>query len=93
MTILIGSATVPSSTTVAVFRLPPGYANFTLFQPSGKAAVYIGTTPNVSAVNGMYAPNTPLNQETFTGSAGTGLYATTGGTAASSFSYIISTTS
>lgn len=92
MTVIIGSATVPSSSTVAAFNLPPGYSNFTIYQPSGRPAVYAGTSTSVSSANGMPVPNTPLNQETYTGSAGAMIYATTGSTVASSFSYIISTT-
>ena len=89
--IIVGQATVPSSTTVAVFHLPPGYSNMTLYQAATQP-VYVGTSNTVSATNGMPVPNTPLNQETYTGSAGATIYATTGNATASSFSYIISTT-
>jgi hypothetical protein len=92
MTVSIGSVTVPSNATVTAFILPPGYSNMTLYQTSTLQPVYVGTSPRVSAVNGMYVPNTPLNQETYTGSAGAAMYATTGNATASSFSYILSTT-
>lgn len=92
MSVIVGSATVPSSTTIAAFTLPPGYSNFTMYQSSGRNQVYVGTSISTSTVNGMYVPITPLTQETYTGSAGATVYATTGGTAASSFNYIISTT-
>lgn len=90
--LILGSATVPSNSTVVVFRLPPGYSNMTLFQPTTPQAVYVGTSPNVSTANGMNVPVTPLNQETYTGSAGATMYATTGNATASSFCYLISTT-
>jgi hypothetical protein len=92
MSIILGNATVPSSSTVAAFRLPPGYSNMTLYQPATPQPVYIGTSNTVAATNGMPVPNTPLNQETYTGSAGATIWATTGNATASSFSYIISTT-
>jgi hypothetical protein len=91
VSVILGSATVPSSTTVAVFSLPPGYSNFTVYQPTQAQPVYIGPGSAVTAVNGMPVPNTPLNQETYTGSAGATIYATTGNATASSFSYIICT--
>jgi hypothetical protein len=92
MTVIVGSATVPSNSTVAVFSLPPGYSNSVIYQVNNPQAVYIGTSPRVSPVNGMPVPVTPLNQETYTGSANATIYATTGNATASSFSYIISTT-
>jgi hypothetical protein len=92
MSVIAGQATVPSSSTVTVFRLPPGYSNFTVFQPTQVQPVYIGTSNGVTATNGMPVPNTPLSQETYTGSAGAAIWATTGNATASSFNYIISTT-
>ena len=92
MPILLGAATVPSSSTVTVFRLPPGYCNFTVYQVTNPQAVYIGTSNTVAATNGLPVPNTPLNQETYTGSAGAAIWATTGNATASSFHYIISST-
>jgi hypothetical protein len=92
MAVSLGSVTVPSSSTVTAFILPPGYSNMTLFQTAASPLVFVGTSPHVSATNGMYVPNTPLNQETYTGSAGATMYATTGNATASSFSFILSTT-
>ena len=92
MAIVVGTATVPSNSTVAVFSFPPGYANHCIYQVSQPQSVYIGTSPRVSATNGMPVPVTPANLETLTGSAGATIYATTGNATASSFSYIFSTT-
>ncbi len=91
MSVILGAATVPSSSTVPVFTVPPGPANFTVFQPSGSAVVYVGTSPGVTATNGMPVPVTPLSQESYHGSRGATYYATTGSVTASSFSYLIST--
>lgn len=93
MSVITGLATVPSSNTVPAFTLPMGLANFTVYQPSGPQAVYIGTSPNVSATSGMLVPVTPLMQENYHGSRGATYYATTGNATASSFCYIISTAS
>lgn len=90
MPLILGMATVPSNSTVAVFALPPGYSNITVYQISGPQ-VYKGTSTRVSATNGLPVPNTPLSEESYVGSAGATMYATTGG-AAASFYYIISST-
>jgi len=92
MSVILGNATVPSSSTVALFHLPPGYSNMTVFQPSQAQAVYLGTSNALTAANGMLVPVTPANAETYVGSAGAAIYATTGNNTASSFSYILSTT-
>lgn len=90
MPVIVGNATVPSNSTVAAFILPPGYCNYTVYQPTTPQAVFIGTSSRVSASTGQPVPNTPYNAETFTGSAGATIYATTGNATASSFNYIIS---
>ncbi len=92
MSVILGAATVPSSSTVPVFTMPPGPANLTVFQPTpATATVYLGTSPGVTATNGMPVPVTPLSQESYHGSRGATYYATTGSATASSFSYLIST--
>ncbi len=90
--IILGQATVPSNSTVNVYTIPPGTVNTTVFQPSAgaPATVYIGTTANVSATNGMPVPVTPTNSESYVSTPGVKIYATTGSATASSFSYIIS---
>jgi len=91
MSIILGSATVPSSSTVVAFRLPSGLCNFMLYQPTQAQVVYVGTSANVSATNGMPVPVTPLGQEAYHFNNGVTYYATTGNATASSFQYIIST--
>lgn len=92
MPVIMGLATVPSSSTAAVFTLPAGLCNFTVFQPTpATAAVYLGTSPGVAATNGMPIPVTPLQEETFVAGRGVAYYATTGSATASSFCYLIST--
>jgi hypothetical protein len=92
MSVIMGTANVPGNATVAVYSLPPGYANVCTYQPSNPQAVYKGTSANVSVANGLMVPVTPMNTETYTGSRGATIYATTGNATASSFCYIISTT-
>lgn len=89
MPLVIGQATVPANTTVAVYTLPPGTMNTTLFQPTNPQAVYVGTSPHVSPTNGMKVPITPTNSESYVSAPGVTVYATTGNGTASSFSYII----
>lgn len=91
MTIIVGSATVPSSSTVAVFSMPAGLCNFTLYQPTNPQTVYVGTSTKVNSTNGLPVPTTPLFQESYNSTAGVTYYATTGNNTASSFQYIICT--
>jgi hypothetical protein len=89
MTIIVGSATVPSNSTVAAFTLPAGLCNFTLYQPTQPQVVYVGTSSRVSTTSGLPVPVTPLAQESYVSTAGATYYATTGNGTASSFQYII----
>jgi hypothetical protein len=92
MSVILGLATVPSSSTVTVFTLPAGLCNFFVFQPTpATATVYLGTSPGVAATNGMPVPVTPLQEETYVAGKGVTYYATTGNATASSFCYLIST--
>jgi hypothetical protein len=91
MSVITGLATVPSSSTVVTFTLPAGLSNFTVFQPTNAQTVFLGTSVNVSATNGMAVPTTPLTQEVYNTSRGVTYYATTGNGTASSFCYLIST--
>ena len=91
MSVILGSATVPASSTVKVFTLPSGLANFTVYQPSQPQAVYLGTSSGVAATTGMPVPNTPLNQELYVASTGITYWATTGNATASSFSFVVCT--
>jgi hypothetical protein len=91
MTIIVGSATVPSSSTVAVFSMPAGLCNFTIYQPTQPQIVYLGTSSRVSTTNGLPVPVSPLSQDSYNSTAGVTYYATTGNGTASSFQYIICT--
>ena len=90
MSVLMGSVTVPGNATTAVFTLPPGTVNTTMFQPAGLQSVWIGTSVNVSTANSMMVPVTPISMESYVSSRGATVYATTGNATASSFQYIIS---
>lgn len=91
--ITLGQATVPSSATVQVFTIPAGTVSTIIFQPgwASPQTVYIGTSPNVSATNGMPVPITPTNLDGYLSVTQAKIYATTGNATASSFSFIIST--
>jgi hypothetical protein len=90
--VITGSATVPSSSTVPVFTMPPGLCNVTFYQPSAAPqSVWVGTSVNVSKTNGMLVPVTPVNQDSYNATRGVTYYATTGNATASSFYYIICT--
>lgn len=91
MSIIMGTATVPSNSTVAAFVVPAGLANFMVFQPTQAQTVFIGTSPNVSATSGMPVSATPMQQENYVFSKGSTYYATTGNGTASSFCFLIST--
>lgn len=88
MAITMGQYTVPSSSTVPVFTVPPGPSSVTFFLQSGSA--FIGEGTAVTTANGMSVPTAPLSFGGFAGSAGSAgrqLYAC-GGPGA--ISYVIS---
>lgn len=93
--IICGQATVPSNSTVNVFTIPPGTVSTIVFQPQWIAAtvqtVYLGSSPNVSATNGMPVPVTAMNMDGYVSGSQVKIWATTGNGTASSFSYLIST--
>jgi hypothetical protein len=90
MSVVMAMATVPASSTVPVFTVPPGMNNAVIFQVSQPQAVYVGTSAHVSTTTGMQVPLTPLSQEIYIASTSVTYYATTGNGTAASFSYIIS---
>jgi hypothetical protein len=91
MSVLMGQATVPANSTTAVFTIPPGTVNTTMWQSLPMTSqVYIGTSVNVSTTNGTPISATPINMESYVSSKGATIYATTGNATASSFQYIIS---
>jgi hypothetical protein len=90
MAIEIGQWSVASSATVAIFPIPPGLVSVT-FWNAGTQTVYIGTSTAVSTVNGLQCHSIPTNFNTFVGSRGAQLYATTGTAATGFIQYILST--
>lgn len=90
--LLMGQATVPSNSTVAVLAIPAGVANATIWQRTPNAQpVYVGLSPSVTPTNGIAVTVTPGDAFNYNSSRGTIIYATTGNATASSFSYLIST--
>jgi hypothetical protein len=91
MSLIFGTATAPTSSTAVAFYLPAGLCNYTIFQPAGQTTVYVGSSPNVSSTNGLPVPVTPVSSDSYVAGKGITYYVTTGGVAASSFCYVIST--
>lgn len=91
MSVTLGQATVPASSTVQVFTIPPGTVNTVMWQPTpASTSVYVGTSVNVSAGNGLMLSQTPVNTDSYVSSKGTPVFATTGNATGTSFMYIIS---
>lgn len=85
----MASWTVPASSTVPVFFVPP-MCNVTFYN-IGVQQVYIGTSTAVTISNGLQCHSIPTCFYTYTGSRGTQLYATTGNATAGSIQYVIVT--
>lgn len=88
--ITMGQASIPANSTVAVFFLPPGYCNYTIYQPTTPQVVYIGPGTALTTANGLPVTPTPIVSENYSTGRGTMIYATTGNATASTFQYIIS---
>ena len=92
MPIIMGQATVPASSTVAIFTVPPSYCSVTFYNVNTAAtSAYIGTSTAVSSGNGLVCHSIPVSFQTFMGSKGATFYATSGGATATSVNYIIAT--
>lgn len=92
MSFIMGQATVPANSTVAIFIVPPSYCAVTFYNTNTAATnAYIGTSTAVSSVNGLVCHSIPVNFTTFMGSKGATFYATSGGAVATSVNYIIAT--
>ena len=92
MPIIMGQATVPASSTVVIFTVPPSYCNVTFYNINTAATnAYIGTSTAVSSTNGLVCHSLPVNFTTFMGSRGGTIYATSGGATPTSVNYVIVT--
>jgi hypothetical protein len=89
MTYQVGSWTVPASSTVPVFFVPP-MCNVT-FWNIGVQQVYLGTSAAVTAANGAQCHSIPTSFYTYATAKGTQLYATTGNATAGTIQYFIVT--
>jgi hypothetical protein len=100
MAIVMGSATVPASTTgTFLFSVPPGWCNVT-FYTLGTPVIYLGTataptTLGGTSPSGMSCHSIPTTITGYQGSKGASFYGATAGTSsttyATSIQYIIST--
>lgn len=78
------------SGTVPIFTVPPGPCAVTMYVATG--SVYTGTSTNLSTVNGMSVPTSPVTFRCWPGSQGAQLYGTTGTAATTvAINYIVST--
>ena len=92
MAIVMGSVTVPGSSTIPVFLLPTGLSNFTVYQTGNPPQVYVGSSTALTTTNGLAVPVSPVNIDSYNSTGGgKQFYATTGSTLPSSFQFIIST--
>ena len=92
MAIIMGQATVPASSTVAIFTVPPSYCSVTFYNVNTAATnAYIGTSTAVSTTSGLVCHSIPVSFQNFLGSKGATFYATSGGAVATSVNYIIAT--
>jgi hypothetical protein len=92
MAFIMGNATVPASSTVAIFTVPPSYCAVTFYNTNAAAtSAYIGTSTAVSSANGLICHSIPVSFQTFMGSKGATFYATSGGATATSVNFIIAT--
>jgi hypothetical protein len=90
MAYIMGQATAPTSSTVALFTLPAGLCNCTFWNTSA-GTVYTGTSVNVTATNGLQCHSIPTNFFTYVSSKGATLYGANPGGTPASVNYIIVT--
>jgi hypothetical protein len=84
MAVEMGAATVPSGTgATLLFRLPASQCNVTVYNLAAPT-VWLGASPSVTSANGVQCHSIPTSFFTYVGNAGTGIYGTTGSTAATS---------
>lgn len=90
MAFVMGNATVPASSTVPVFTIPPSYCSVTFYNLSA-AAVYLGTSSAGTTVNGFQCHSIPTTFQTFAGGRGAQFWGTTGSATAASIQFILVT--
>lgn len=81
MSVIMTQYTVPASSTVPVFQIPPGLFSATMYN-LGTQAVYLGTSPNVTTGNGLVLHTVPTTFQGAMTSRAAMVYATTGGASA-----------
>ena len=92
MPLIMGNATVPASSTVAIFTVPPSFCSVTFYNVNpSTASAYIGTSTSVTSTNGLVCHSIPVSFQTFMGSKGATFYSTTGGAVATSVNFIVVT--
>jgi hypothetical protein len=90
MAIFMGQATVPASSTVPIFTIPPGPTSVTFYNVSG-ATVFCAVSPTFPTATALNLHTVPVTFQAFVSSKGATIYGTTGGTAVASVNYIMDT--
>lgn len=88
---IMGQATVPTASTVALFTVPPSLCNVTFWSVSA-VPVYIGTSTAVTTANGLVCHSIPTSFMTYIGSKGAVFYGVnTNATTVASVQFILVT--
>lgn len=85
----IGNSTVPSASTVAVFRVPSGFCNIT-FWNIGANTVWLGPGSAVTTSNGMTCHSVPTSFESYLTSAPATFYGANTAASGASVQFVLS---
>ena len=91
MAFVMGNATVPASSTVPLFTVPPSSAAVTFYNLNTAATVYLGLSSAGTSVNGFQCHSIPTSFQTFVGGKGATFWGTTGSSTAASVQFIVVT--
>lgn len=90
MAYVMGQATVPTASTVAIFTVPPGLCNVTFWNVS-TPNVYVGTSTAVTATNGLVCHSIPTSFFSYVSARGATFYGANTAATGAAVNYIIST--
>lgn len=88
--IFMGQTTVPSSSTVPLFTIPPGPTSVTFYNVSG-ATVFCAVSPTIPTATALNLHTVPVTFQAFVSSKGATIFGTTGSVTAASVNYIMDT--
>lgn len=90
MAVVIGQMSIPGSATVPAFTIPSGPCSVTWYSLSVQA-IFLGTSNQVSSVNGLNCHSVPTSMQGYMTSKGSQIWATTGNATAATLNYAIIT--